>query len=39
MEPEKSSPEVLLGVKPFQPSRRVDVNDEEMAKEADVDEI
>ena len=39
MEPEKSSPTELTGVKPFQPRRRVDAKDEEMAKEADEDEI
>jgi hypothetical protein len=39
MEPEKSSPAELTGVKPFQPRRREDVEIEEMAKEADVDEI
>ena len=41
MEPEKSSPAVLVGVTPFQPRRRVekeDVDREEMENVADVDE-
>jgi hypothetical protein len=42
IDPEKSSPTVLTGVKPFQPSLRVDVDteeEEEMAKVEDVDEV
>ena len=40
IDPEKSSPTVLTGVKPFQPRRRVDVDTEEEAtlKVNDVDE-
>ncbi len=40
-DPEKSSPTVPTGVKPFQPSLRVDVDteeEEEMAKVEEVDE-
>ena len=41
IEPEKSSPDVEGGVKPFQPRRRVeDVEEEvEMAYETEVDEV
>ena len=39
IEPEKSSPALLVGVTPFQPRRRDDVEDEEeMAKVEEVDE-
>ena len=38
IEPEKSSPTVPAGVKPFQPRRRVDRETEEMANVEDVDE-
>ena len=39
MEPEKSSPALPAGVTPFQPRRRVEVEDEEeMAKVEEVDE-
>ena len=39
MEPEKSSPVVLLGVTPFQPRRRDEVEaKEEIAKVREVDE-
>jgi hypothetical protein len=39
-DPEKSSPAVLTGVKPFQPRRRVDADkeEEEISKVKDVDE-
>jgi hypothetical protein len=38
IDPEKSSPTLLTGVKPFQPRRRVDVDTEEISKVEDVDE-
>jgi len=38
IEPEKSSPTVPAGVKPFQPRRRVEVDKEEMANVEEVDE-
>ena len=38
MEPEKSSPTLPAGVKPFQPRRRVDGETEEMANVEEVDE-
>jgi len=38
MEPEKSSPTVPAGVKPFQPRRRVEVEEEDIANIEDVDE-
>jgi hypothetical protein len=38
MEPEKSSPAVPAGVTPFQPRRREEVEEEEMANVEDVDE-
>ena len=38
MEPEKSSLVVPAGVMPFQPRRRVEVEEEEMAKVEEVDE-
>ncbi len=38
MEPEKSSLVVPAGVMPFQPRRRVEVEEEEMANVEDVDE-
>jgi len=38
MEPEKSSLVVPAGVTPFQPRRREEVEDDEMAKVEEVDE-
>jgi len=38
MEPEKSSPVLPAGVKPFQPRRRVEVEEEDIANIEDVDE-
>jgi hypothetical protein len=37
-EPEKSSPAVPAGVKPFQPTRRVEVDKDEIANVKEVDE-
>ena len=37
MEPEKSSPAAPAGVKPFQPRRRVEEEEEEMANVEEVD--
>ena len=37
-EPEKSSPAVLTGVRPFQPIRRVEVDKDEMANVKEVDD-
>ena len=37
IDPEKSSPTVLTGVKPFQPKRREDVDEEEIPKVKDID--
>ena len=38
IEPEKSSPTVPAGVKPFQPRRRVEVEEEDIANVEEVDE-
>jgi len=38
IEPERSSPAVPAGVKPFQPRRRVEVDKEEMANVEEADE-
>ena len=37
IEPEKSSPALLVGVKPFHPIRRVEVDSEEMENVREVD--